>query len=49
MDFTTTAVIRPEIIDSTYKSFNENLLGINLKKCTLQPIVWEVLLCDPSW
>ena len=35
MDFTTTAMARPEIVYSTYKSFNKRLKGIDLKKCKL--------------
>lgn len=33
--FTTTATIRPELIDQTYSSFSSNLTGINLKECEL--------------
>ena len=33
--FTTTATIRPELIDQTYLSFSKNLIGINLKECEL--------------
>lgn len=33
--FTTTATIRPELIDATYASFASNLTGVNLKSCEL--------------
>lgn len=33
--FTTTATIRPELIDATYASFAANLTGVNLKRCEL--------------
>ena len=33
--FTTTATIRPELIEATYKSFSENLFNINLMECEL--------------
>ncbi len=35
MDFTTTAVARPMIVNKTYESFARNLKGINLKNCRL--------------
>lgn len=35
MDFTTTAMARPEIVDRTYASFSKNLKGIDLKECRL--------------
>lgn len=35
MDFTTTAMARPHIIDRTFNSFSKNLAGINLKECRL--------------
>ena len=35
MDFTTTAMARPEIVDRTYYTFYKNLKGINLKECSL--------------
>ena len=36
MDFTTTAVARPEIVDRTYSSFSNNMKGLSLKEhCTL--------------
>jgi len=35
LDFTTTAVSRPAIIDKTYASFQKNLKDIDLKECTL--------------
>jgi hypothetical protein len=35
MDFTTPAVIRPDIINLTYKSFSKNLKGVDLKQCRL--------------
>lgn len=35
LDFTTTAMARPDIVDKTYESFNKNLKGINLKDCRL--------------
>ena len=35
MDFTTTAVARPKILNQTLSSFSENLKGINLKDCRL--------------
>jgi len=35
MDFTTTAMARPDIVDQTYASFSENLDGIDLKQCGL--------------
>lgn len=35
MDFTTTAMARPDIVDLTYYSFSKNLKGINLKECRL--------------
>jgi hypothetical protein len=33
--FTTTATIRPELINQTYENFSKNLIGINLKECEL--------------
>lgn len=33
--FTTTATIRPDLIDQTYSNFSKNLIGINLKECSL--------------
>lgn len=33
--FTTTAAIRPTILDQTYNSFNQNLLGVSMKECNL--------------
>jgi hypothetical protein len=33
--FTTTATVRPELIEATYLNFTNNLKGINLKKCEL--------------
>jgi hypothetical protein len=35
LDFTTTAVARPKIVDRTYASFHKNLKGIEFDKCTL--------------
>lgn len=35
MDFTTTAMNRPEIVDLTYASFSEYLTGLNMKQCRL--------------
>ena len=35
MDFTTTAVARPDIVDKTYASFSKNLKGLDLKDCRL--------------
>lgn len=35
IDFTTTAMNRPNIIDRTYASFSENLEGVDLKNCRL--------------
>jgi len=35
LEFTTTACNRPELLEKTYKSFTNNLLGINFKKSTL--------------
>lgn len=35
ISFTTTALVRPEIIEKTYASFSKNLVGIDLSKCTL--------------
>ncbi len=35
MDFTTTAMARPDVIYKTYKSFSKNLVGIDLKECRL--------------
>ncbi len=35
MDFTTPAVIRPELLDRTYNSFSKNLKKIDLKQCRL--------------
>ena len=35
MDFTTTAVVRPQILDRTLGSFSKNLKDINLKECRL--------------
>lgn len=35
LDFCTTAMSRPEIVDKTYFSFSKNLKGINLKECRL--------------
>ena len=35
MDFTTTAVARPKILDRTLASFNKNLRGVNLKECRI--------------
>lgn len=35
MDFTTTAMARPEIVDKTYASFSKNLKGIDLNGCRL--------------
>jgi hypothetical protein len=43
--FTTTATVRPELIDQTYLSFSKNLIGIDLKQCDLviniDPIPYE--------
>jgi hypothetical protein len=33
--FTTTATVRPELINSTYTNFSKNLTGINLNSCKL--------------
>jgi hypothetical protein len=33
--FTTTATIRPELIEATYSNFAQNLKGVNLKQCEL--------------
>ena len=33
--FTTTAMVRPNIIDKTYKSFKDNLKGVSLSDCEL--------------
>lgn len=35
VDFTTTAMARPDIVDRTYASFSTHLKGINLKECRL--------------
>lgn len=35
MDFTTTAVARPNILNKTLKSFSRNLRGIDLKECRM--------------
>ena len=35
MDFTTTAVCRPKILEATLSSFEKNLLGISLKDCRM--------------
>ena len=35
IDFTTTAMSRPLIVDRTYSSFSKNLQGIDLKNCRL--------------
>ena len=35
MDFTTTAMARPFIVDRTFKSFSKNLQGIDLQNCRL--------------
>jgi len=35
MDFTTTAVVRPHVLDRTLGSFSKNLKDINLKECRL--------------
>ena len=35
IDFTTTACVRPWVLDATYKSYSTNLKGIDFKKCTL--------------
>jgi len=35
IDFTTPAMVRPEIIDQTYSSFSNRLKGVDLKKCRL--------------
>jgi len=35
MDFTTTAMARPEILNRTLSSFSKNLIGITLKNCRL--------------
>ena len=35
MDFTTTAVCRPGVLDKTLASFDKNLLDINLKDCRM--------------
>jgi len=35
MDFTTTAMTRPEILETTLESFSKNLEDINLKDCRL--------------
>jgi hypothetical protein len=35
IDFTTTAMARPEILEQTYQSFSENLRGLDLNKCRL--------------
>lgn len=34
INFTTTAVLRPEILDRTYASFSQNMIDINLKSCS---------------
>jgi len=35
ISFTTTATVRPDLIDKTYSSFSKNLYGIDIKDCTL--------------
>ncbi len=35
MDFTTTAMARPDIVHDTYATFSKNLEGIDLKQCRL--------------
>ena len=35
LDFTTTAVSRPEIVNRTYKTFSRKLKGVEFDKCTL--------------
>ena len=35
IEFTTTAVNRPEVLDKTYSSFRKNLLGVDMSECTL--------------
>ena len=35
IDFTTTATVRPEIVNETYKSFKKNLKGVDFAKSTL--------------
>lgn len=35
IDFTTTATLRPELIDRTFSSFSRNLVDIDLKDCTM--------------
>ncbi len=35
LDFTTTAVARPRIVNRTYNSFTKNLKGVEFDKCTL--------------
>jgi len=35
MDFTTTAMVRPHILDRTLGSFSKNLQDVNLKECRL--------------
>lgn len=35
IDFTTTAMPRPDILNRCYKSFQKNLIGIDLKECDL--------------
>jgi hypothetical protein len=35
MDFTTTAVARPGVLDQTLSSFSKNLKGLNMKECRM--------------
>jgi len=35
INFTTTAMARPEIVERTYQSFSQNIKGISLKECDL--------------
>ena len=35
LDFTTTAVSRPEVVNKTYRSFCSKLKGVEFDKCTL--------------
>ena len=35
LDFTTTACIRPVLLNKTYESYSRNLEGVNFKECTL--------------
>jgi hypothetical protein len=50
--FTTTATVRPELIEATYSNFSQNLKGINLKQCELiinvDPIPADSLFQKPK-